>query len=224
MRRTLLLGFLIFSSVCAFAGSTNFTFVAYSGGDWQNGYPYYIKQTNGPVGQIYAVMCDDYAHGGQPGDTWDANITDLGSGNLMLTRFNKFVQGPTALSSLTLYDEAGWILLQTLGEPTSEWKDMNYAVWHIFDPNSPLIGDSQTWLTAAANEAKLGFPGVDFNRVYIITPVDQYNPDPNSMQEFMYIGNDSSFSSKYAGTTPEPGTLLLLGTGMLAVMRRRFFS
>jgi hypothetical protein len=65
---------------------------------------------------------------------------------------------------------------------------------------------------------------VDFNRVYIITPVDQYNPDPSSIQEFMYIGNDPSSSSGGASQTPEPGTLLLLGTGSLAFLRRKFLS
>ena len=186
-------------TVYAFAGPTNFTFLAYTGGNWENGYPYYI--TGGPASSITAVMCDDYAHGGAPGETWQANVTDLGSGNLMLTRFNKYISGPTALSSLSLYDEAGWILLQTITEPTSEWKDMNYAVWHLFDSSSPLIGDSQSWLNAAAAEAKLGFPGIDFNKVYIITPTNQYNPDPNSMQEFMYIGADPSSSGAGSNQT-----------------------
>ena len=75
-------------------------------------------------------------------------------------------------------------------------------------------------------EIRLGFPGVDFNKVYIITPVDQYNPDPNSMQEFMYIGNDPSSSSSNSpgASTPEPGTFVLLGTGAVALWRRKLFS
>jgi hypothetical protein len=65
---------------------------------------------------------------------------------------------------------------------------------------------------------------VDFNKVYIVTPVDQFNPDPNSIQEFMYIGNDPSSSSAGSATTPEPATFILLGTGALAVLRRKFLS
>jgi len=222
MRKVLLLAVLVGGSVFAYAGSTEFTFLAFTGGDWSNGYPYYI--TGGPSSQIIAVMCDDYVHGGAPGQSWQANVTDLGSGNIMLTRFNKFVAGPTALSPLRLYEEAGWILLQTVTEPVGEWKSMNYAVWHIFDPNSPLFGDAQSWLDAAAQEAKLGFPGVDFNKVYIVTPVNQYDPDPHSIQEFMYIGADPRSSSGNNQTTPEPGTLVLLGTGALALFRRRFLN
>jgi hypothetical protein len=222
MRKLLVLAVLIFGAVCAYAGPTNFTFLGYSGGDWQNGYPYFI--TGGPATSIMTVMCDDYAHGGAVGEAWQANVTDLGSGNLMMTRFNKFVTGPNSLAPLTLYDEAGWILLQTITTPSDMWKDMNSAVWHIFDPNAPLDQGAQGWLTSAQQEAKLGFPGTDFNRVYIITPVNQYDPDPNSMQEFLFIGQDPSGLNHNSQTTPEPGTLLLLGTGALAVFRRKLFS
>jgi hypothetical protein len=224
MRKLVVLAVLVLGAVYAYAGPTEFTFVAYSGGDWQNGYPYYITQTNGPVGQYYAVMCDDYAHGGMPGDQWEANITDLGSKNISLTRFNN-LSGPNSLYPLGLYDQAGWILLQTTTEPTSEWQAMNYAVWHIFDPNAPLVGDAQSWLNAAHQEYTIGFPGVDFNKVYIVTPVDQHDPDPNSMQEFMYIGQDTTGgNSKDQPSTPEPGTLILLGTGVCAMFGRRFLN
>ena len=76
------------------------------------------------------AMCDDYIDGGQLGDRWEAKITDLGSGNISLTRFN--TTRACALS-LMLYDEAGWILLETEQEQRSQWKEMNYAVGP-FDP------------------------------------------------------------------------------------------
>ncbi len=222
MRKVLVLAVLVLGAAYSFAGPTNFTFLSYGSGGWQQGYPYYI--TGGPASSIIAVMCDDYIHGGGAGQSWEANITDLGSGNLMLTRFNKFVSGPNALAPLLQYDEAGWILLQTQTTPSNEWQAMNYAVWHLFDPNSPLIGDAQAWLDAAAQEGRLGFPGTDFNKVYIVTPINQYDPDPNSIQEFLYIGQDPSGSGIAGTSTPEPGTLLLLGTGILAVFKRRVFD
>jgi PEP-CTERM motif len=218
MRKFLLLAVVLLGAVSAYAGPVEFEFLGFTDGNWQLGYPYYI--TGGPAGSVMAVMCDDYLHGGSVGMTWQANITDLGTNNVSLTRFGHM---ESALG-LAYYHEAGWILLETISTPMGQWMDMNEAVWHIFDPNSPIDAGGLAWLAAAQSEAKLGYPGVDFNRVYIITPVDQYNPDPSSIQEFMYIGNDPSSSSGGASQTPEPGTLLLLGTGTLAFLRRKFLS
>jgi hypothetical protein len=225
MRRLLLLALLLCGTVYAYADAEEFRLLFYNGGDWTNGYPYYIAPVTGPNGVFYAVMCDDYEHGGQPGDTWDANITNLGSQNIQLARFNN-LSGPNALYALGLYDQAGWILLQTPFQDPDEWKAMNYAVWHIFDPNAPLYGDAQNWLDAAYDQWKIGFPGTDFGKVYIITPTNQHDPDPNGMQEFLYIGSDPSQSSSNTpgATTPEPGTILLVGTGALAMFRKKFLS
>ena len=104
---------------------------------------------------------------------------------------------------------------------------MTYAVWHIFDPNAPLFGDAQTWIDAApGRKQQIGFPGIDFNKVYILTPVNQHDPDPNSMQEFMYIGQDPTSSSGLAAgrSTPEPGTFLLVGTGVLAMIGKKILN
>jgi hypothetical protein len=222
MRKVLLLALLLGGTVCAYAGPTEFTFVAFNNGDWQNGYPYVIRPTDGPIAAM-TVMCDDYFHGGAPGQMWEANITQLGSDNISLARFNKVVSGPTALSPLTLYDEAGWILLQTQVEPTNQWQAMNYAVWYLFDPSqTPCNGGCQMWLTDAQNAASMHFPGTDFNKVYIITPVNQYDPNPNGAQEFLALGSDSGLGIGGQPTVPEPGTLLLIGTGLMGLVGRKF--
>src|SRR5437660_31662 len=112
MRRLLLLALLLGGSVCAYADPIEFKFVAWNDGQWQLGYPYLIAPVNTSSPSFLAVMCDDYEHGGVPGQIWDANITQLGTGNISETRFNR-IPGPTGLSPLTLYEESGWILLQT---------------------------------------------------------------------------------------------------------------
>jgi PEP-CTERM motif len=227
MRRFLVLALLFCGAAYAYAGSSDssgpveFTFLQWNGGNWQNGYPYYIEPTNGPVGDIFAVMCDDYFHGGQPGDQWMANITDLGSGNISLARFNN-LSGINALYPLMLYDESGWLLLQTQVEPTSEWLPINQAVWNIFDPSAPCNSTCEAWITAAINSIK-GLPQSYFDSIYIVTPVNQHDPDPNGIQEFMYIGAASSGSGGDPApqSTPEPGTFLLMGTGLLALFGRK---
>jgi hypothetical protein len=185
------------------------TFLGFGGGGWQAGYPYYA-QIQGQPGTI-AVMCDDYAHGGMAGEMWQANIANLGTQGIALARFNLL---PDAL---TLYKEAGWILLQTPTTPPAQYSDMNYAVWHIFDSAAPLDPGAMFWLDAAETEAQIGFPGVPFNKVFIITPVDQYDPNPHDIQEFLTI--DSK-----VGAVPEPGTLLLLATGLIGLWKRKLLS
>lgn len=200
MRRlTLVLALLTTATV--YAAPVNMTFVNFQSGGWQAGYPYYATINGAPVD----VMCDDWEHGGAPGDFWQANVTNLGTGDLSLLRFNQMN------NALTLYDEAGWLLLQTEVVPQTQWTDINYAVWNIFDSTAPLPGNAQYWLTSAQQEAQNGFPGVNFYRVGILTPVNQYDPNLNHPQEFLQI-------------IPEPGTLLLVGSGLVGLIARKRLS
>jgi hypothetical protein len=209
-----LIGLLLLVAVSASANPVDASFLGYQYGNWQAGFPYYAYIQGFGVTQ---VMCDDYEHGGVPGFSWLGNLTVLGTKDLSLTRFN---QMPDAL---TLYEEAGWLLLQTQVNGPNQWKDQNYAVWHIFDSNSPLDAGAKAWLDAAVVEAGKGFPGINFNLVDIITPVNQYDPNPLSMQEFLFINTGIGPTSPLPppNPTPEPGTLALLGTGALAVLGRK---
>ena len=209
-QRLVLLVALLLGAGSAYAGSYTLNFQGFQQGGWQEGYPYFGNINGGPT--IY-IMCDDYAHGGVPGQTWQVNFTNLGSNDLTFVRFNQLSGAPT------LYDEAGWILLQTLSTPMSEWTDMNGAVWHIFDSGAPLDQGAQNWLNLAQLAAANNFPNTDFHNVGIYTPVDQYDSDLNDPQEMLAV-----MPSDPPGNIPEPATLVLLSTGLAGLVARKLLS
>jgi hypothetical protein len=205
MKRLLLAVVVLAASVSAYASPLNMQFIGFRSGGWQAGYPYQITED----GNLINMMCDDWLRGGQPGDTWQANFTNLGTGNLSLLRFNQMS------GALTLYQEAGWLMLQTEVTTPTQWTDINFAVWHIFDTSVSLTPSQRFWFDSAQKQALQGFPGVDFSMVGIYTPVDQYDQDPLSAQEFLTL---------VPASVPEPGTLVLLCSGIVGIVARKLRS
>ncbi len=159
MKKLIATAAFVLCALTAYAAPVNIVFTSFNQGLWQLGFPYTATINGTPDVE---VMCDDWAHGGLPGQTWQANYTDLGTGNLSLLRFNQL---PNAL---TLYEKAGWLLLETRVTPYTEWTDINIAVWYTFDNSAPLTSGAIAWLNMAQQEANLGFPGVNFHDVACI--------------------------------------------------------
>ena len=190
--------FVVGAAAAAFADPAEVRF-ADLGGQSQNGvytYPYYLTINNGPE---TAMICDDYLHTSNVGDTWQANLTNLGTGDLSNTRFG----------NLTAYQEAGFLLMQINGSNQNEWGNINFAVWKIFDPNvdmggtpSGSLGPDYWYNLALTTDVS----NMDFSGVEIVTPTNAQ--DQNGDQEFMYL-------------TPEPGTLMLIGSGLIGLFSQR---
>ncbi len=191
------------------AAQTTFTLTG-TGGQSVGGYgiyPYYGQLNDGP---IFTVMCDDFTTDVGVPSTWNANLTDLSTGNLSNTKFGS---GPGALRS---YEEAFWLFGQT-STPTgsADLAGLQLTIWSLFDtPGDPVLqgliesngyaGDVSYWLTLASADASTNL--ADYSGDIIISPAS------------------GQTGQEQLESTPEPGTLILFGSGILGlsnVLRKR---
>jgi hypothetical protein len=183
------------------------------------------------AGNSVSLNCVDYFHHVSIGDVWTASVTNLSSAstNLSLmanTRYGNLGGSGQYAATLELYKQAAWLTLQYDPNPgaagsADKTRAIQSAIWTLFngytagaepwfDGPGTTIYDSAYWVTQSGLAGnKLSTSALkDFA---ILTD----NTDPwasDSKQEFL------------VHVTPEPGTLLLMITGMVVlfvVMRRR---
>lgn len=198
----------------ASAAPVAFTFL--NGGS-VTAFGYYVGAYNGLQGVAQAPVklnCVDFYHHIVNGQTFMANISSLetGAGVGTDTRFN----------SLALYRQAAWLTTQystiAANDPQYSQKigDIQATIWNLFPgsptPPSPILNN--TWAAqslAHANDASIGFFVVTDVNAHLASGAD----NPNSVQEFIIV--DTTLVPTVVAT-PEPASLLLLGTGMVGLM------
>ncbi|MGA2605839.1 MAG: PEP-CTERM sorting domain-containing protein [Terriglobia bacterium] len=205
-----LVGLALFLACAAYADGTpvNMVFTGVNGVSDGQYYvsPYYGTMNGAPV----TLFCDDINNEVTWGQTWTANVTSLASGVFTNTRYGNGSINPNlgGTNPQVLYEEAAWLVTQ-FASNSSDYVTLQHALWDLMTPgaeptnftNGDVDGISvATWLQDANNHYGSINPA-DFEIVTNIGPL-------------AYTGQVQEFIVQ----TPEPSSLALLVTGMLALM------
>lgn len=199
---------------------------------------YYMSPYSGTVngGSVVRFNCVDFFHEVSVGETWQATTTNLGSlvnaaqgGNTAtlntLLGYTREGGNYSPATAVAIYQQAA--LLTTMyganpGSDPTRSSAIQTAIWAITTnglnpvfPAAQWIGSGSAtenttgfWINYAANNYLSQSAGF-YDQFNILTDLDH---GANGNQEFIY-------------STPEPATLTLLGTGLLAIggvaMKRR---
>ena len=82
-------------------------------------------------------------------------------------------------------------------------------MWHIFNPTVPIDANSQNFIDLAAASYEHG----NYSKVFVVTPV-RIDAPPTGDQEFLVYDRNGDLGRF---STPEPGSLSLLGTGVIGL-------
>ncbi|HLH02298.1 MAG TPA: PEP-CTERM sorting domain-containing protein [Bryobacteraceae bacterium] len=201
--KKILLPFLFLGGLLS-AAPVNVSFVS------GNYYGPYTLNVNGV--NVQAMCMDDFLHV-SGGEKWTANATAANSSNLSQTYLGSGDLGATTrtingttYSASQVYTAEVYLFSQLI-QPKADTTDIQQAAWDIMDANS-LKNDKNN--TAVQGYITTAFNNLNFNTQYYTILSQSGTYSGNSAQEFI------------VSSTPEPASLALFGSGILAAGLARF--
>lgn len=174
--------------------------------------PFFGTLTSDPTKPTIDLFCVDVLNLIHFGQSWNANFTNLASGDLSLTR-----HGDTKLVG---YQKAAYLATQFGGAGVSQYGGIQSAIWNLLNPGNPNggVNSSNTnheayWLAQAGSwHSGGGASSFDFSKWTIVTDVNAAGyVQGHGTQEFLT-------SSLNTAVTPEPETWMLMGTGLMLIV------
>jgi hypothetical protein len=177
--------------------------------------PYSAVLGTGPGSASIDIFCVDYLNESSIGQTWNVFKTSLATGaDLSKTRFGGTV------NALENYRKAAWLTTLFAVQPTARWGDIHRTIWNLFTGAAPDPATSPLNFLAMANSFyAANATTYDWGRFTVLSDAAMRARGTNGIRP----GGVQEFITDDVTVTPEPMTMMLVGTGLagIAATRRR---